>query len=66
MASEKEDTDIDNSLSTWQKIKSGFAGDTNAQMAQKRAYMRQNDEEAQLEAIRKRKAQTEPQTGQEP
>lgn len=57
MASEKEDTDIDNSLSTWQKFKAGFSGDSSAQMTQKRQYKQQNDEAAELEAIRLRKAQ---------
>lgn len=61
MASEKEDTDIDNSLSTWQKFSAGFAGDASAQMAKKRQMKHQNDQQAELDAVRQRMNQsTEP------
>lgn len=48
MANEKEDSDIDDSLSMWQKFKAGFAGDASAQMARKRQMMYQNKQDQEL------------------
>lgn len=58
---EREDKNIDQSLSYMQMLKAGFAGDSQAQLAKKRQYMQENQrpapqtESPEAQAIRLRR-----------